>query len=112
MPSKIVLAPAMHCEQCKVRIETEIAKLPGVDGVQADPTTKTVQVMWHAPQTWSAIAARLTELGYPPQGLNTIKRHVAIILYDGFTALDATEDSAIAALLEARVAELSAAGPM
>ena len=89
MPNKIVLAPDMHCTQCKTRIETEIAKLPGVDGVQADPTSKTVQVMWSEPQEWPAIAARLTELGYPPQPLNEIKRHVAIVLYDGFTALDA-----------------------
>lgn len=89
MPNKIVLAPAMHCDQCKSRIESEIANLPGVDGVQADPTTKTVHVMWRAPQEWPAIAARLTELGYPPQPLNEIKRHVAIVLYDGFTALDA-----------------------
>lgn len=82
MPSKIVLAPAMHCDQCQARIEMEIGKLPGVDGVQADPTTKTVQVMWRAPQEWLAIAVRLTELGYPSQPLNEIKRHVAIILYD------------------------------
>ena len=89
MPNKTVLAPAMHCDQCKARIESEIAKLPGVDGVQADPATKTVHVMWNAPQEWPAIAARLTELGYPTQPLNEIKRHVAIVLYDGFTALDA-----------------------
>lgn len=89
MPSKIVLAPAMHCEQCKARIETEIAKLLGVDGVQADPASKTVHVSWNAPQDWPTIAARLTELGYPPQPLHEIKRHVAIVLYDGFTALDA-----------------------
>ncbi|MFZ4656197.1 MAG: DJ-1/PfpI family protein [Caldilineaceae bacterium] len=89
MPSKIVLAPAMHCEQCKARIETEIAKVPGVDGVQADPASKTVHVSWNAPQDWPTIAARLTELGYPPQPLHEIKRHVAIVLYDGFTALDA-----------------------
>ena len=89
MPSKIVLAPAMHCDQCKARIETEIAKVPGVDGVQADPASKTVHVSWNAPQDWPTIAARLTELGYPPQPLHEIKRHVAIVLYDGFTALDA-----------------------
>lgn len=89
MPSKTVLTPAMDCTNCKARIETEIAKLPGVDTVLADPTTQTVYVMWQAPQAWPAIAARLTELGYPPQPLNEIKRHVAIVLYDGFTALDA-----------------------
>jgi len=89
MPDKIVLAPAIHCEQCKARIESEIAKLPGVNGVQADVATKTVHVMWTEPQDWSTIAACLTELGYPTQPLNPIKRQVAIVLYDGFTALDA-----------------------
>lgn len=89
MPDKIALAPAIHCEQCKARIESEIAQLPGVNGVQADVATKTVHVMWTEPQDWSTIAARLTEVGYPTQPINPIKRQVAIVLYDGFTALDA-----------------------
>lgn len=89
MPNKTVLSPSIHCAHCTARIEKEIAKLPGVDSVLVDATAKTVHVMWSAPQNWPAIAARLTELGYPPQPLNEIKRHVAIVLYDGFTALDA-----------------------
>ncbi len=89
MPNKTVLAPAMHCEHCKTGIESEIAKLPGVEAVHADLATKTVHVMWNAPQAWPTIADRLSELGYPPQPLHEIKRHVAIVLYDGFTALDA-----------------------
>ncbi len=89
MPSKIVLVPAMHCEYCKAKIETEIKQIPGVEGVLADHAARTVAVMWSDPQSWQTIATRLTEIGYPPQPLNEIKRHVAIVLYDGFTALDA-----------------------
>ena len=89
MPNKTVLAPAMHCEHCKTRIESEIAKLPSVEAVHADLASKTVHVMWNAPQAWPTIADLLSELGYPPQPLHEIKRHVAIVLYDGFTALDA-----------------------
>ncbi|MBP6179399.1 MAG: DJ-1/PfpI family protein [Anaerolineales bacterium] len=89
MPSKIVLAPAMHCEHCKAKIEENIKQLHGVDVVLADEKKKTVAVMWSEPQNWETIAALLTEIGYPPQPLNEIKRHVAIVLYDGFTALDA-----------------------
>ena len=89
MPSKIVLAPAMHCDKCKELIESEIKKLSNIDGVLADEKTKSVTVMWSEPQNWESIAARLTEIGYPSQPLNEIKRHVAIVLYDGFTALDA-----------------------
>jgi len=89
MPSKIVLTPAMHCEHCKARIETTIKELANINGVFADPKTKTVTVMWDEPQNWQTIAARLAEIGYPNQPLNEIKRHVAIVLYDGFTALDA-----------------------
>ena len=89
MPTKIVLAPAIHCGQCKATIETALGQLPNVNGVLADESTKTVAVMWDEPQTWEVLAARLTELGYPPQPLNVVKLHVAIALYDGFTALDA-----------------------
>ncbi len=89
MPSKIVLAPAIHCENCKELIESEIKKLPHIDGVFADEKTKSVTVMWSEPQQWETIAARMVEIGYPTQALNEIKRHVAVVLYDGFTALDA-----------------------
>jgi len=89
MPTKIVVAPAIHCAQCKATIEAALAQLPAVNGVLVDETAKTVAVMWDAPQTWEALAARLTELGYPPRPLNVVARHVAIALYDGFTALDA-----------------------
>ena len=89
MPSKIVLAPTIHCSDCKELIESEIKKLSNIDGVLADEKTKSVTVMWSEPQNWESIAARLTEIGYPSQPLNEIKRHVAIVLYDGFTALDA-----------------------
>jgi transcriptional regulator GlxA family with amidase domain len=89
MPSNTVRAPAIHCEHCKAAIETAIAQLPGVLAVQVDVSTQHVAVMWDESQQWEPIAARLAGLGYPAEPLNEIKRHVAIVLYDGFTALDA-----------------------
>lgn len=89
MPSKIVLSSNIHSKDCKGLIEAEIKKLAHIYGVLVNEKTKSVAVMWDEPQDWSAIAARLDELGYPTQPLNEVKRHVAIVLYDGFTALDA-----------------------
>lgn len=89
MPTKTVLAPAIHCAQCKATIETALMHFPGVDGVLVDESSRSVTVMWSDPQTWAAIAARLTALGYPPEPILALTRQVAIVLYDGFTALDA-----------------------
>ncbi len=80
MPSKIVLAPAIHCQRCKETIESEIAQLPGVLGVLADVDTRSVTVMWDEAQAWPPIAARLEAIGYPAQPLNEVRRHVAIVL--------------------------------
>jgi transcriptional regulator GlxA family with amidase domain/copper chaperone CopZ len=89
MPSKIGLAPGIQSAHCKQKIETEITNIQGVTGVLADVASKSVGVMWDEPLDWQTIAARMSEIGYPTQPLNEIRRHVAIVLYDGFTALDA-----------------------
>ncbi|GAB4117974.1 MAG: hypothetical protein OHK0050_24740 [Roseiflexaceae bacterium] len=89
MPIKVVHTPAMTGEASKATIEAAVAGMPGVVAVHANPSSKVVTVMWSEPQAWRAIDAQLTAIGYPSQPLNQIKRHVAIVLYDGFTALDA-----------------------
>jgi transcriptional regulator GlxA family with amidase domain/copper chaperone CopZ len=89
MPISVVRAPAIHCERCKATIESAVGAMPGVTAVHADLASKTVTVMWDDPQTWAAAQARLAELGYPGEPLHKVRRHVAIVLYDGFTALDA-----------------------
>lgn len=89
MPHRIVRAPTIQGAPCKQLIEAGLAELPHVTGSLVDLSAGTVTVRWDEPQRWEAIAARLAELGYPAQPLNEIRRHVAIVLYDGFTALDA-----------------------
>ena len=89
MPHTTVLISAMHCEHCQKRIETAITALEHVNAVHIDLDSKNVTVMWDEPQTWQQIAATLSAIGYPPMPVQITKRHVAIVLYDGFTALDA-----------------------
>lgn len=89
MPHTTVLVPAVHCEHCQKRIESALTALTHINAVYIDLATKQLTVMWDEPQTWAHIAATLTNIGYPAVAMNTTKRHVAIVLYDGFTALDA-----------------------
>lgn len=89
MPHTTVLIPAMHCEHCKKRIEAAVTALEHINAIHVDLDSKNVTVMWDEPQTWQQIAATLSAIGYPPMPVQITKRHVAIVLYDGFTALDA-----------------------
>lgn len=89
MPHTTVLVPAIHCEHCQQHIATALNTLPHINAVHVDLATKLLTVMWDEPQTWQQIATTLIAIGYPATPLSTTKYHVAIVLYDGFTALDA-----------------------
>jgi copper chaperone CopZ len=61
--------PNISCGHCVRTIQTEVAEVPGVKSVQADPQTKNVTVVFDAPATQAAIEAKLVEIEYPAEKL-------------------------------------------
>jgi copper chaperone len=59
-------APDMSCAHCVATIKEEVGALPGVASVEADPTTKRVEIDFDPGQVSLAqIEAALNEAGYP-----------------------------------------------
>ncbi len=60
-----VTAPAMSCGHCKMTIENALKKLQGVNGVNADPDTKKVEIDFdERVVTIDAIKRAIEEAGY------------------------------------------------
>ena len=59
-------APDISCSHCKMTIESELAKSPGVKSVTVDIDTKQVDVDYDdAATTTDALCAEMDEIGYP-----------------------------------------------
>ncbi|MCC6339789.1 MAG: heavy-metal-associated domain-containing protein [Acidimicrobiia bacterium] len=58
--------PAISCDHCKHAIESEVAKVTGVDRVEVDVASKTVAVDGSADD--AAIRAAIDEAGYDVAG--------------------------------------------
>jgi copper ion binding protein len=61
--------PAIHCGHCIHTIEMEVGELQGVQSVNADQSTKKVQITFDAPASEDTIKALLAEINYPAEGL-------------------------------------------
>ena len=59
--------PAVSCAHCKMRIETKLGALDGVDSVNVDVDTKQAVIEFSPPETKALIEAVLDEIGYPPE---------------------------------------------
>lgn len=59
--------PAVNCDHCKVTIEREVNKLPGVSSVNVDVDSKQAVIKLVIPVTKAEIEALLTEIGYPSE---------------------------------------------
>lgn len=56
----------IHCESCESRIQTELGRLDGLEGVKADHNQQTVTVRYDSAVLDEAtVGARLDALGYP-----------------------------------------------
>lgn len=66
MTERTVDVPAIHCGHCVRAIAMEVEEVDGVVSIEGDPATKKVTVRFEPPATWEAIAAAMTEAGYPP----------------------------------------------
>lgn len=66
MATATLHAPAISCSHCVAAIKRAVGKLPGVQSVEGDPTTKRVTVSYD-PSAVSVdqIAAVMAEEGYP-----------------------------------------------
>jgi len=66
-------AMGMHCDGCEQTIESTFMKMPGVDSVKADYTTKDVYVKVDTTKTsYSRLEDLISELGFdtlPEEGL-------------------------------------------
>jgi copper chaperone len=69
MQSKTFTVPNISCGHCTHTVEMELGDLAGVHSVTADLESKQVSIEWDSPATWEQIAALLTEINYPPEGL-------------------------------------------
>ena len=59
--------PAVSCGHCKMTIEHEIGKLPGVASVNVDVDSKQTVIKLISPPTNTEIEALLTRIGYSPK---------------------------------------------
>lgn len=57
--------PAVSCDHCKMTIEREVGKLPGVSSVNVDVGSKQAIIKLVIPVTGSEIETLLAEIGYP-----------------------------------------------
>lgn len=59
--------PKISCGHCVAAITSELKELVGVNQVNGDPQTKTINVELETPATAEQILAKLVEIGYPAQ---------------------------------------------
>jgi copper chaperone CopZ len=59
--------PAVNCAHCKMTIERELSKLPGVESVSVDIESKQAVVQLVSLPSEEEIARLLTDIGYPPE---------------------------------------------
>ena len=59
--------PAVNCDHCKMTIEREVGKLPGVSYVNVDVGSKQAVIKLVIPVTKAEIEALLIEIGYPTE---------------------------------------------
>ena len=59
--------PAVNCDHCKMTIEREVGKLPGVSSVNVDVGSKQAVIKLVTTATKAEIEALLSEIGYPPE---------------------------------------------
>ncbi len=77
MNTEKIFVENIKCHGCANTIRKEVAKLDGVKDVEVDVENASVTVGFdEALQNKDNIAARLTKLGYPEQGENSIKSKV------------------------------------
>ncbi len=60
--------PGISCGHCKRAIEGEVSQVEGVDRVEVDVATKTVDVTGQASE--AAVRAAIDEAGYEVAGVN------------------------------------------
>jgi copper chaperone CopZ len=58
--------PAVNCAHCKMKIEGEVGRLPGVASVNVDVDTRQAVIELISPPTRTEIEGLLTDIGYPP----------------------------------------------
>ncbi len=69
MSTRTYSVPGISCEHCKHAIETEVAKVAAVTGVDVDIAAKTVRVDGDAVD--AAIREAIDEAGYDVEGVTT-----------------------------------------
>lgn len=67
MESKKYSVPSIHCGHCVKTIEMELGEIAGVDSVNVDLETKTVEVNFTEPASEELIVGTLKEINYPPE---------------------------------------------
>ena len=61
--------PNISCGHCVHTIQVEVADIEGVQSVEADQATQSVEIAFEAPASEDAIKALLAEINYPVAGL-------------------------------------------
>ena len=67
MSVRTYFVPTISCDHCKRVIETEVAKLPGVDLVEVDIRDKTVSIKGEVSD--EATRSAIEEAGYDVEGV-------------------------------------------
>jgi copper chaperone len=57
--------PNISCNHCVHTIQIEVAELPGVKSIVADPNQKQATIVYEPPATEEQIKALLAEINYP-----------------------------------------------
>jgi len=65
MERKTFSVPKISCGHCVMTIRKELAEVEGVQRVEGNPQSKTVDVEWEPPASEAAIRATLSEINFP-----------------------------------------------
>jgi len=65
MEKKTFSIPNISCGHCVMSIKNELSELEGVNSVEGNPESKSIDVEWDAPITEDKIKDTLKEINYP-----------------------------------------------
>jgi copper chaperone len=65
MEKKTFSIPNISCGHCVMAIKNELSELDGVNSVEGNPESKSIDVEWDTPITEDKIIDTLKEINYP-----------------------------------------------
>jgi copper chaperone CopZ len=65
MEKETLSIPNISCGHCVMSIKNELGEMEGVQSVEGNPETKSIDVEWESPASLEKIKETLKEINYP-----------------------------------------------